>query len=492
MKKKNDQIDQIIKNKLNQLRVEYDPSLWDMFEQKLDASEAGTPEAEDRWLDEVVFEKLHKLEGGNIVSRWDLMAAKLDEDARERRKSLRTRLMEAVLVMLILFTFVQYFGDQTPERLFNNLPFAFNASNNRSSDLEQTAPIAGTTEGNSVKQKIAFSENPDAFASAAKASVGDSKAATNLMNPSQKYKPSPALPLSPTKPQQSLDNSEHITNPLNAQPALDIPAPAEREELMAALDRIMLDELSANEEKDYPKLVKPVKPKSGMYVSMFGSMDYNRIITPAALNEAGELIDEAFERYELGYSGGIMLSWEKGRWELGTGAIYTAKEYEPRPLVYLGGSFFDGYYGESFKLVELNILQLPLQVRYNFIKENKWRAYVTTSLSLQVALQANYYLGEERSVVGQPTRPPIPVPNTPAEEKAKILSKGLFEGGTLLQNGYVTGNIGFGVEYFINERCGLFTQPTYHHSLDYFTKGFGPDADRINTMSIFTGVRVKL
>lgn len=489
MKKKSDLFDRIIKDKLSQLPVEFDPNSWDQLSQKMDAQEAGMPPADDRQVDEVVFEKLHKLEAGNRASRWDLLAAKLDQDVTARRRVLRTRIMEVALVFLIILTFVQYFGQQTPVRLL-----AFGKSliaNENRSNSETTI-----TDHSSSKQQ--FSNNKHATKTLTDFISIDAPATGTLAHTqanNKKYKVGPSLPVAAAQPRKSFDKPETISNPTQEQPLQDMPVPAQREELMAALERIMLEELSTNEEEDYPKLIMPVNPRGQLSVSMFGSVDYNHILTPSALNEAGEVIDGAFERYELGYSGGLMLTWEKGRWEIGTGAIYAAKQYEPRPLVYLGGSFADGYYGESFKLVELNMLQLPVQIRYNFLKKNKWRAFATAGLSLHTALQANYYLEEEQELL-RPQPQPRPTPGgnfpTPADEKKKILSKGLLEGGSIWENGYITGNLGIGLEYFITERLGIFTQPTYQQSLDYFTKGFGPDQDRINTFSIFTGVRVKL
>ncbi|MDX1940600.1 MAG: outer membrane beta-barrel protein [Saprospiraceae bacterium] len=491
--KKSDHLDQLIKDKLEEFRVDYDPTSWDAFEQKLDAKGAGLPQTEDRWVDEVVFEKLHKMEAGNRPSKWELLAARLDEESRERRHLLRTRLMGTALIFLILFTFVQYFGQQTPVRLFRDGIAALIPSL-KGQDKNPIISEISTLTSNNNHHNTNNSKPTDFILSdlAIAAQHADNSIALSK-KAAQKLGLSPSLPVMPAKAQRT-ETVTIIENPAQPKPYEGIPIPAEREDLLAAIDRIMLAELSVDEEEDYPRLVSPVHSRGGVFVSMFGSVDYNHILTPAALDEAGDLVDESFERYELGYSGGFMVSWEKNRWEIGTGAIYTAKEYVPRPLVYLGGSLAEGYYGESFKLAELDMVQLPLQVRYNFIKKNKWRAFVTGGLSLQVALQANYYLEEEKLPAAQ--RPPKPSPGggfvTQGDAKKKVLSKGWFEGGSLLDNGYITGNVGFGLEYFITERLGLFTQPTYHQSLDYFTKGFGPDQDRINTMSIFTGVRVKL
>ncbi len=483
--KKSDRLDEIIKQKLEQLQPAYRPDAWKQFEQRLDAQGEGTPPAPDRRLDEIVFAKIHGLESRQPAANWELLAAKLDEDSKMRRQHLRSRIMQTALVLLILFTFVQYFGQQTPAAL----RFAPRSSDALSAtELRQVKPTVPAKDLHSAALSLTDKAIDTPLLSAA---------SSDADAPRKPYQLSPRLKSVPTAP-QSAKQPDAIANPMQHPAETDVPKPVERELFMVALEKLVVTELEKSSlDDDYPKLIQVVKPRSGFYVSMFGSMDYNHIITPAALHENGQLLDEGFERYALGYGGGVMLGWETGRWEIGTGAIYTAKEYTPRPLVYLNGSFREGYYGESFDLVELNMLQVPLQLRYNVIKKNKWRAFVTSGVSLQVALQANYYISESEAVaMRQSSPPPRPAPGgsfvSPADEKARILSRGFLEGGTLLENGYITGNIGIGLEYFITERWGVFTQPTYQRSIDYFTKGFGPDQDRLNTMSIFTGVRVKL
>ena len=72
------------------------------------------------------------------------------------------------------------------------------------------------------------------------------------------------------------------------------------------------------------------------------------------------------------------------------------------------------------------------------------------------------------------------------------IENGWMEGGTFRENSFMTGNIGFGFERFVTGRWSFFAQPTYQHTIYSFNKGFGPTNDRMNTLSIYTGIRIRM
>lgn len=224
-----------------------------------------------------------------------------------------------------------------------------------------------------------------------------------------------------------------------------------------------------------PALLAHAVPRY-FFFGMFGSLDYNRIVTPSDYF-LGTRLNE-FDRYELGYSGGFSLGFATGRWEFQTGAIYSAKHYRPVQLLYQYGNSRDGYVTEQLKDVQLNILHLPVNFRYNFLQDDRWRVYAVAGASLQVAIQANYYIEREgnsrRSVLN------------------RYIDNGWFEGGTFTENSYLTGNLGLGVERTLTTRWSFFAQPTYQHAISFFNQGLGPTRDRISTLSVFTGIRVRI
>ncbi|MFN7118928.1 MAG: hypothetical protein ACK4TA_19170 [Saprospiraceae bacterium] len=504
MKKKSDQLDHIVRDKLSQLRVEYNPQHWAQLEQKLDAEEAGMPILTDRMLDEVVFDKLHNVKVGDRAAHWDKLSTRLDIQIDVRRRLVVYKLMEACLILLLLLIIIQQFplhslpshtaqqpivleeATATPQSNTNANVDENTASNAQVNTPESATASTATVEARSSNNPAITDTNLNSSAEAAATSdlVQDSPSA---VEGSFKAKVSPTLPQSALSVPRF--NKEAITLKNDIEPSDFQAVIPQRLELLNAIEQIMLSELQYTGQPGYVALISPIKRHSAWVVSMFGSGDYNQVITPRSIDE--DRIYDRWLRYAPGYSGGITAGLDLGRWEIGGGAIYTAKKYERRPIVYLGGSFFDPYYeGEGLKYIELNMVQLPLYFRYNFIYHDKWRAYATMGLALQVNFQTNYYFADanafDTNLPRSLTRPDqLLVPEEP-------LPGGWLDGGSLWQNGYISGNIGVGLERYVTGRWSIFTQPTYHHSLNYFTQGIGPDKDRINTMSIFAGVRVRL
>lgn len=508
MKKKSDQLDQLVSDKLQQIQVEYNPAHWAQFEQLLDAQEAGVPVVEDRNLDEAVFEKLHQLKVSDRVTHWDRLAAKLDEHVDVRRELLFHKMMEAALLVLFVLIVAQYFPVQsidaeniTPKRpiasqqntttsedaplsdaaLTNRTPAATESGNGKNDNATTDAQLpTGAATFNAAQKTIQAAKNNSP-------TVANGTKEAPLSKEKKAHLLSPSLPASRLLAPISTAESSGLDLPATAELPVNYTGVAERLELLSNLERIMLTELDYDGEPGYVMLLSPIKRSSAWVVSMFGSGDYNQVITPRSVE--GDRIYDKLLRYAPGYGGGITAGLDLGRWEIGGGAIYTAKKYEPRPVVHLGGSFFDGSYdGEGLKYIELNMVQLPLYFRYNFIYHDKWRAYATMGFSLQVNFQTNYYYADEELFLQRP----LPKPTQEYTPAKRSLPGGWLDGGALWQNGYISGNVSVGLERYITGRWSIFAQPTYHHSLNYFTQGIGPDKDRINTMSIFTGVRVRL
>ena len=237
-----------------------------------------------------------------------------------------------------------------------------------------------------------------------------------------------------------------------------------------------LDNPEASETTFFPIRRKPI-----FNIAMLGGADFNRVMTPP--NYAFRT--KGFDRYTKGYSGGILLGMEYGRLEAGAGLVYAAKEYQPLPVIFVKGSNQKGFIAESLEGIQLNLVNLPLYLRYDIVRQNKWRAYVSGGGSLQIALYANYFIS-----------PPI---SLPANGQAVVVegdiqntTGGWFEGGSFRQNSYVTANVAIGLERFVSERWSVFTQPTYQQSVGYFSNGLGPNLDHIHTLSLWTGIRVRL
>lgn len=505
--------DRILGEKLSRIEVKYDPESWQLLEQRLDVDAAGVPEADDKELDEAVFHKLHHYHVPYNSSHWHLMSSRLEQEFSLVRQILRYKVLELGMVGLLLLTIIQYLPLQTsvtdapwkPQKEKIQSPSILHEQDHPApgpSALPADRPVAA------VPSEVLPAEpvvSAPAMAGDARSEDGESALAVNttrspVSTPSQFKVPVLENNITNNDLAEKLQRENQQATALSLPQEQKPPLPKNSFEmpqedfLTTALDPLYPGLLSYNSKVEEAILeYQPPKRKTFFRVGMFGGVDYNRIITPAD----EELGLDRLSRYAAGYGGGLTFGLEFGRWETETGLIYAAKQYQARPIVFFQGSFRDGYLGRGVKDIEINVINVPLNFRYNFLRNEKWRMYALAGASIQVAVQANYYTANQdrfRSASFRPAPAPTSgnirssVFRTPADE----LPGGWFEGGSFEENGYLTGNVGLGLERYFSGQWSIFVQPTYQHSINYFLRGLGPTKDEINTFSMYTGIRLRL
>lgn len=520
---KNKDFDQFIKKKLEEIQPGIEQDSWALFEQELDASEAGRPTTEDQAFDQFIFSKLHQMEADYQPGNWKIMAARLDEEFSFARKLIRYKVMELSLLLLLFLT------------IFQLLPF-FNTQDNKSQitiPATQTTPQVEQDKSNIIDQvPLQTSPEVDPAAKEARPQASlDAESATtpNLANANiqedqgRKTQSQPSAPYAIADPQLEDDSQHSLFRPSDRLTAAPLPLinstiNRKREDpLLLKLIQSTKDGNSLSTQRSpltmasfsplASTLFQPleyhrslglskddIKPLNQPHLRFgtAGSVNYDRIITPPTTIEGDSSISD--DRYAIGYGGGFTIGFEWKRWEIETGMIYMAKKYKPLPIVYLSGNFSQGYYGEGFKSIELNVINIPLHFRYNFLLQNRWRLYALAGGSLQFVSQANYYKADQSSFnFPAPLAPPSGGGRNTTSIDDKKVEDGILEGGSLGDNSYLSANLGLGIERYMSERWSIFAQPTYQHSLYYFNKeGLGPYTDRFHTMSILMGIKIKL
>lgn len=88
----------------------------------------------------------------------------------------------------------------------------------------------------------------------------------------------------------------------------------------------------------------------------------------------------------------------------------------------------------------------------------------------------------------------IPIPSSPDDNRSirqeKEFPEGLFDGGSLRDNYYLTANLGLGAERFLSSKWSIFLQPNYQHYL--MSEGIGVNKDKFYTFSIYLGTKFSL
>ena len=512
MAKKMNPIDRILKEKLEGMQVPFDAGSWQLMEQKLEEEPIGMEGqqiADIKDIDEAVFEKLHRYSAPYHPGHWKRMEALLEEAFAWPRQVQRYKLAEMMLMLLLFLLLWQYAptaGSGSPiPRALESTPSATPAAENPTTtrgaadmapqaalsgkkpnipdgfSMESASPLAGTAAegGAGIVSGSGALAPGDALPAKGVFSAGKDieKASSSLFAP---LAPVALRPSSPEAPKYALpEKATSNTGSL-----------AELFWLETLPGKLSYDGLRDIGESSFIKN----KSRIALRVGMFGSAEYNHITVPSSEEKK---LENELQRYAMGYGGGLSLGMGIGRFEIETGAIYAARQY-PVGLLYVKGSVGSGLQGQLLEASELNIINVPLHFRYNFLHRGSWRAYALAGASLQVAFQRNYYVTDDPQFDFLPMQPPpSPAPPAPADESSTIdrirrSGLGWFEGGTFEENAYLTGNLGLGLERYINSRWSLFVQPTYQHSLQYFRVGLGPNADQINSLSVLFGAKVRV
>jgi len=506
-----DPIDEIIKSKLQDTTASYEPGFWAMMENKIDADVDLNPQLDDVAFDGIAYENLNNLQTPYNPSHWELMAKRIQEEFSLRHRLYKYKVAEVGLMLLAIFTLLQFLPIDKINMVKNNA--VANETEVQyeiqqavpSTDINKTANANNKTQvDNIVSSKTIVTSPigpipvPSLLAEATTTSKTKSAAETEttlpdytkLNNIGTSVTPpvENALPLVTTKSIVSHQETNNTTG-LDNQNTTSIVVENENLSItdMLEINSSEMDLLTADNSENLPQCVlckrkKPVYIKAGMLIAS----NLNYIMTP--YDEKFE--QDAYATLSAGYTGGISLSVQKGRLEIGSAIHYSSIRYAPKQNVEYSGSVKDGLIGDvELKSAQLNVISIPLNVNYTYAHVGRWNLYALGGGSANIAIinhfdTKKFVLGGGASRGnGDPRRVnphPEPTPNY----------NGVFEGGSLNDNLYFTVNLGLGAERYFSPRWSVFVQPVYQHSI--FAKGLGPNTDRFNTFSIFAGAKATL
>jgi hypothetical protein len=472
------QFDRLIREKLENLQPEFRADHWQRMQSAIHADEELEPlHAAETAFDREVLRQMRHFNVGAVPRHWARLRRRMEEALYLRRLILGSKVGEVVVLTLAILLFTQLplsnpetqNAFPTPETKQEiRVPLKATSPSGTSNPVANTAKPAARLESfnylNPGQDPVFSVDAPEVeiISHPNHTALSTLEAANVTLQGKSPDLKSASPQIEETQHKEAMANYYVFGNQLT---------PLANQRSKALLDR-RLNVFEAN-------ALKPFRKKTILSAAMFGGPDYNHIMTPP--NE--ETRTAAFSRYALGYGGGIIFSAERGRWELGSGLIYSSKPYQPRQIVKYQGSADQGYIASSFNQVDLDIIHIPFQARYNFYLHKRSRLYAVMGGSLQVAASAAYFITTTTSQ------------GTPKPEMRSAFdntSKGILEGGSVKENAYITGNFGLGVEHFMTDRWSVFAQPTYQHTLGHFSDGFGPGRDRINTLSLWTGIRIRI
>ena len=501
-----DSFDEAIKGAIETTEVAYTPGAWAMMEAHLDLEDNLIDLEDADVIDAVSYSNLSNLQVEYDEESWNTLSKKLDKEFSFRRRVLyRYKVVEMALMALFIFT------------LFNTLPL-------------QKELVQKLTDKNNIEEKVntAESDNASEQLIAAKETttqeiaVKESKKETVI---TKITKPTATKDnniqysiienqsnIITTSITTSVENSaiENKISTSNTKESIeakiaDVTPSLELKKVEGFLSNNKLSIMSVipslatrflftqDEKKPIIECIlckntfTPLKIKTGMF--MVG--DYNYVMTPYDRDFALS----SYNNGSIGYGLGFTLGFGIGRWEVETGGIYSSKRYQPESQEVLG-DFHSGYIENQLDEITLDIIKIPLNVKYTFNDKANWNFYAMAGASLNVAASAKYNtIARYKSPASPPSnnfggRSSEEIIESESKYNNKIFSDGWLEGGSFLENRYFTANIGLGMERQLTKKWSLFMQNTYQHTLLF--DGIGPNKDRINNLSIFAGARATL
>ncbi|MBK9150004.1 MAG: hypothetical protein IPM26_03070 [Saprospiraceae bacterium] len=231
----------------------------------------------------------------------------------------------------------------------------------------------------------------------------------------------------------------------------------------------------------------PVKKAEGIRksVSAFYSSDVNLINTPFdKVYSVASYSKEAFNQ-----SAGVLLSFRKGDLTLETGVRYTDLQYFPKIIKEEHNQVADLYFETSLDKIAFKIINVPFHLKYHFLNSPGWSSYLVCGAGFNLIAESDFDITTN---IRQGRRGLRSNDQDLRLIDEKRFNLGIFEGGGIKENYFITGVFGVGLERQVFGPVKIFTQALYNRHLFSDDIGVGPNKDKIHTMSFQGGVKVTL
>ena len=512
--------DESVRQSMLNTEVPFQLTHWDLMNQRL-----GELDNEEATFDESIRQNMQNSQAKFQPNHWDLMNQRLDQEFSWKAKVVRYKVIEAALMLLLLFTaynmpdsiLADTFGEefkteQSPSTISkdlnkssenksfdrgtewrNNMPKQEN--NKPSSTLDKNGvPIVSTDskdnfkENNQVPSSLIIKgkntednvlNNQNIVAKDFNTLSFENKAANNFNNNVEVLMPI------------SLKQANPIAFDLNKE-KLDfnkINAPANPIAEVSDLNILRPKALTINALYDDPQLPKMAKRNKWWRLGIFGSQstDY---MTSSYIDEGviNKLADLSFNK-----GVGVSAIRKKGKFEFGMGFIFNKKSYKTHlPPELISGSVVTGNSTQVVfpEVVNLDIIRIPLSMDYHFKSLGRWNMFATIGASFNATskIKIDYYdipaTSTTQQTFGLQTRSASSSINTYGKSY-KFLSLDKNEGSF-----YYSAHAGIGVECRVTPLISAYLQPIVEKQFGKY--GIGSRNDKINSVSVQAGLKMRI
>jgi len=215
--------------------------------------------------------------------------------------------------------------------------------------------------------------------------------------------------------------------------------------------------------------------------------DELRIRLAAAPQYAFFSNDESLNNRKIvsGFSSNVGIDYSvSDKVELSSGVTYNRQAYvQQQQQEFTNAS--NQFTLNSVKDVAMEIIQIPVHVNYNVIKNDKTRLYVTGGATAGLIMKVDNST-QQVSLANSVTN--LNADATAAYSSPTFQSEGALQNGEISTNTFITADIGVGLEYQATPRLSFFIEPLFQRSV----RKIGVDEEDYQNYALSLGSRVIL
>lgn len=515
----NKEFDDIIKKKLESLSSDGAGGNWDTFRQRwLESDQADDDPQSDSQIDDHVdpvtpesdlaFEKTNaafdKKLKENLSSlrmpfnsaHWVILKAQLEAEALFKKRLFVAKSVEVLMLLLIvigILNIVPIKNEVYQIPMYNASMTASIAVDKRTADKYAADQITNYIKANqdpivnAINTAIMGKNHTNTLAS-----TKVSNAVQHTLEEEKKFTgrfgeiKTDVLPfLSSLK-----EKNSHVEGHKNNRKS-----PRDRKESASVLDhtiRPVSNSVKALSIPPIAALIKPLAENKNTYLGLAIGPKINLINSPF---DPIYKVDP-YNTLNTNFNIGARFEKEIGPVTAYAGLGYHKTSYEPLPVSELYEDIFNAYNQTSLENISFSTIDIPLGIKYDVIKRDKFAVYASAGVSLNIIGDAQYDVLDAPLGRNQPALPPSVKPDrnpeisTEAKLSEKEFSRGIFHGGSLSDNLYATASVGIGLSRRITDISSIYVEPTYSHFIS--PNGIGPNEDKLHSVAVSIGMRFRL
>ena len=515
----NREFDEIIKKKLESLNTNGSEDAWDLFKEKWD-SKSGLAAGgeglsnEDQDLDNKIKTDMQRLRIPFNSKHWIILKEQLELEALFKKKLFVAKSVELVILAFLVLGILNLWPIQNEiyQLKVYDVP------------MVQSIPVDKETAEKHEAQELALLTNQKIQKQQLYNTT--KKFVEKAINSVERL----VSPLSPVvQKEESINQSIQSIKPEkdfqdNRMNKLDIQFPfimnSQSKSTNKKLENHSVQDGSKNpiallQLNEMKELELPIRPTGfpDIVLDSKESIKEEKTYISFAVGPKMNLVNSPFDPvYEIdpynvintNFNISVKVNKELGPIELYTGLGYTNTSYVPRLVDEIYEPLERQFSVASLENIEFQTFSVPIGVKYNVFETNKYQLYASAGVDLNVIAYSDFHIldtpvGSGSSVENpNPTpspTPPDPLPeNEPVNSNAKLSQKefnhGIFSGGSLKDNLYATASVGFGLNWKVSSRSGIFIEPKYSHFIS--SKGIGPNDDKVHGISVDLGFRYQI